>query len=642
MSDNQPSLGRDILGVVVFALGALLGVSVAMCYLQGVPAEQVAGVTPIDVTAIGWLGRPGALVLAVGLAWIGARLFLNGPIRGLARHLVLGVLGTSLGTSILFGAIKLKYGGEFGTLIGTWATVNLTRFVSIPLGILCVFVPVWFAWLRPRDVADWNPVLEPEPNADRSTESSEGVTAEEALELIPRRVVKIDRPTPIASVTNPHSLDTTIKKAPLASGARPHEPTTQSKFEEHQGRVAPLSEFARTARPIERNPVDQDLALAEPDAVRGTKKPAVLEPIAEGEEVGPAEPLKIQAVPRTTEPTPVRDPEPAQRDASIAPPAQRPTGVEELASEPLPPPSWEQSDLFQDDEPVDAYGTPLKLIEELRGTSLEEPSKPEPATSEAELEEAAREAGVSDDESVELAPTALESKPIEAADDEEQLEDEELDLALAEDELEEDEDQEDEDLEAGSFEDDEAELDPEDEESTFELSAEIETIEVITPASPIVESAPSAKSAERELDADEKLRREAPLFAAPLAAEPKPSEVAKERDTERDTERDIVLQPKAAPVAEPAPKVAPATKVDIEPTELSEEDELVYKAGLLILDRQRVAVSMLQREYGIDFEQATKLLDRLQAAGLIGPYLGGQRRDILLTLDQWRGRTVAQ
>jgi hypothetical protein len=51
---------------------------------------------------------------------------------------------------------------------------------------------------------------------------------------------------------------------------------------------------------------------------------------------------------------------------------------------------------------------------------------------------------------------------------------------------------------------------------------------------------------------------------------------------------------------------------------------------------------MLQREFSLDFEAATRVLDRLQAAGLIGPYLGGQRRDILLTLEQWRSRAVAR
>ena len=50
---------------------------------------------------------------------------------------------------------------------------------------------------------------------------------------------------------------------------------------------------------------------------------------------------------------------------------------------------------------------------------------------------------------------------------------------------------------------------------------------------------------------------------------------------------------------------------------------------------------MLQRTFELDFKQATAMLDQLQEAGLIGPYLGGQRRDILLTAEEWRERRVA-
>ena len=60
----------------------------------------------------------------------------------------------------------------------------------------------------------------------------------------------------------------------------------------------------------------------------------------------------------------------------------------------------------------------------------------------------------------------------------------------------------------------------------------------------------------------------------------------------------------------------------------------------VVLERGRVAVSMLQREFSLDFKQATAVLDQLQEAGLIGPYMGGQRRDILLTLEEWRERRV--
>jgi DNA segregation ATPase FtsK/SpoIIIE-like protein len=104
---------------------------------------------------------------------------------------------------------------------------------------------------------------------------------------------------------------------------------------------------------------------------------------------------------------------------------------------------------------------------------------------------------------------------------------------------------------------------------------------------------------------------EAELFA-PDAPEPEP---------------DVVLVPQAAPLA-----TAGAA---------GDEDDLVFRAGCLILERKRVAVSMLQREFGLDFTQATALLDRLQASGLIGPYLGGQHRDILLTPQEWQERVGA-
>jgi hypothetical protein len=63
--------------------------------------------------------------------------------------------------------------------------------------------------------------------------------------------------------------------------------------------------------------------------------------------------------------------------------------------------------------------------------------------------------------------------------------------------------------------------------------------------------------------------------------------------------------------------------------------KLVYDAGCVILEQKRVAVSMLERTFGIDFDQACRVLDELQQAGLIGPYMGGRTRDILLTREQW-------
>jgi hypothetical protein len=98
-----------------------------------------------------------------------------------------------------------------------------------------------------------------------------------------------------------------------------------------------------------------------------------------------------------------------------------------------------------------------------------------------------------------------------------------------------------------------------------------------------------------------------------------------------------------------APMVSSAGSIEIEEEECGdagacggeEHEELVRRAGDLILERNRVSVSLLQREFELDFKQATELLDRLQGLGLIGPYIGGQRRDILMSPATWRALTSA-
>jgi hypothetical protein len=42
------------------------------------------------------------------------------------------------------------------------------------------------------------------------------------------------------------------------------------------------------------------------------------------------------------------------------------------------------------------------------------------------------------------------------------------------------------------------------------------------------------------------------------------------------------------------------------------------------------------------FQEATAILDELQEMGLIGPYLGGTRRDILMTLEEWEALGAAR
>ncbi len=105
--------------------------------------------------------------------------------------------------------------------------------------------------------------------------------------------------------------------------------------------------------------------------------------------------------------------------------------------------------------------------------------------------------------------------------------------------------------------------------------------------------------------------------------DPKPAAEPSDRDPKPASER---------PRREPAKATEPARR---QPKASGERSRLLTEIGCLLVERGRVAVSMLQKQYDMDFDEATRVLDELQELGLIGPYLGGQRRDILLTRDEW-------
>jgi|GEM_PF-711756 len=74
----------------------------------------------------------------------------------------------------------------------------------------------------------------------------------------------------------------------------------------------------------------------------------------------------------------------------------------------------------------------------------------------------------------------------------------------------------------------------------------------------------------------------------------------------------VVLQPQASPASANA-----------------------LRAADVILSESRVAVSLLQRNIGLDFKDSCAVLDELQELGFIGPYVEGKPRDILMDREEW-------
>ncbi len=228
------------------------------------------------------------------------------------------------------------------------------------------------------------------------------------------------------------------------------------------------------------------------------------------------------------------------------------------------------------------------------------------------------------DEAVEAwtdAPTE-EVEDVEAAAEEV----EEVEAAAEEDEDDEEEEDEDEDEEGEEFEfedeefeeaeADEDEADSDDEEFSDEVDA--------------VELAAGDEEEEADEEADEEEFEDAEVDEE---VELDADEEVDEGEAEEVAPGVVASEDAGAEEADPEP--APA------PREVAPEDALYFQAGDLVVSSQRASISFLQRSLGIGYFQAAKLLDRLQAEAVIGPYTGAVNRDVLMTVEAWEGHKDA-
>lgn len=64
-------------------------------------------------------------------------------------------------------------------------------------------------------------------------------------------------------------------------------------------------------------------------------------------------------------------------------------------------------------------------------------------------------------------------------------------------------------------------------------------------------------------------------------------------------------------------------------------DDLYVDAVRIVLQHQRGSVSLLQRKLNIGYGRASRLIDFMAEAGLVGEYQGSQAREATMTLDEW-------
>ena len=65
-----------------------------------------------------------------------------------------------------------------------------------------------------------------------------------------------------------------------------------------------------------------------------------------------------------------------------------------------------------------------------------------------------------------------------------------------------------------------------------------------------------------------------------------------------------------------------------------EKDELFDSAAMLVAQKEKASVSMLQRQFRIGYNRASRLMDELEAAGIVGFEDGSRPRKVLVTPAQ--------
>ena len=61
-----------------------------------------------------------------------------------------------------------------------------------------------------------------------------------------------------------------------------------------------------------------------------------------------------------------------------------------------------------------------------------------------------------------------------------------------------------------------------------------------------------------------------------------------------------------------------------------DRDELLHDAAIMVIQNQQASVSLLQRKFRIGYSRAGRLIDELEAMGVVSGYSGSKAREVLV------------
>lgn len=69
-------------------------------------------------------------------------------------------------------------------------------------------------------------------------------------------------------------------------------------------------------------------------------------------------------------------------------------------------------------------------------------------------------------------------------------------------------------------------------------------------------------------------------------------------------------------------------------------DELYDQAVQIVLEAKQASVSLLQRRMRVGYTRAARLVDQMEARGIVGPYEGSKPREVLMSLEQYQASRI--
>ena len=70
-----------------------------------------------------------------------------------------------------------------------------------------------------------------------------------------------------------------------------------------------------------------------------------------------------------------------------------------------------------------------------------------------------------------------------------------------------------------------------------------------------------------------------------------------------------------------------------ESVDLSKRDKMFDECARLVVNSQSGSTSMLQRKFNLGYNRAGRIMDQLEAAGIVGAASGSKPRDVLIKTE---------